>query len=139
MKRDFETNTPEKTGLFTAEVGAEYCTATVQRHAPTQVVFTREPLCSALSRDLHTRCRRIAFRADLFRVTASQFFHPAQPPTKLQSSPINLREWINRLWALCGKPIRVKKWFRLNVWIKRLPLKNPVATGMGGRLSGCWC
>jgi hypothetical protein len=67
------------------------------------------------------------------------FLRQRQPPSKLQTSPINLRVWINRLWALYGKPIRVKPWFRLNVWIKRLFLKNPVAIGMGGRLSGCCC
>ena len=49
------------------------------------------------------------------RVRSSHFFHRLQAPSKLQTSPINLREWISRLWALCGKPIRVKPWFRLNV------------------------
>ncbi|WP_426783917.1 hypothetical protein, partial [Pseudomonas atacamensis] len=49
------------------------------------------------------------------RLRSSHFFHRLQPPSKLQTSPINLREWISRLWALCGKPIRVKPWFRLKV------------------------
>ena len=42
------------------------------------------------------------------RFVYSQFFHQGQPPSKLQTSPINLREWISRLWAFYGKPIRVK-------------------------------
>ncbi|MGG7649871.1 hypothetical protein ACQ4OB_17830, partial [Pseudomonas sp. ES4] len=71
----------------------------------------------------------------------SQFFHQGQPPSKLQTSPLNLREWISRLWAFCGKPIRVKMWFRLDVWTKRLYLKNPeaVAPGTAGVRFGCCC
>jgi hypothetical protein len=75
------------------------------------------------------------------RLIASQFFHQRQPPSKLQTSPLNLRKWISRLWAFYGKPIREKMWFRLNVWMKRLYLKNPeaVAQSTAGGRSGCCC
>ncbi|CAI8874620.1 hypothetical protein EMIT0P171_20204 [Pseudomonas sp. IT-P171] len=79
--------------------------------------------------------------ATILTFGSPQFFHHRQPPSKLQTSPINLREWISRLWVLCGKPIRVKLWFRLNVWMKRLYLKNlaVVARNTAGAPSGCCC
>jgi hypothetical protein len=69
----------------------------------------------------------------------SQFFHQRQPPSKLQSSQINLREWISRLWVFYGKPVRVKLWFRLNEWMKRLYLKNLAVPGTAGGHFGCCC
>src|SRR5438128_11798982 len=69
----------------------------------------------------------------------SHIFHQFQPPSKLQTSPINLREWISRLWAFCGNPIRVKLWSQLSAWMKRLYRKDLVAAGTGGGCCGCYC
>lgn len=157
---------------FSLENGGEYCTAWVQRHAPTLVAFTnRKGSRTALRPQARAARQRTArapcasgFRRDESPGSAScaRSVRPGccerprplpsvvvghrrrrqipcvdQSATTLETSPINLREWINRLWVFYGKPIRPRLRCQPTVRMNRLCHKKTAHAASAGACSGC--